>query len=90
MDTATVPIEVPQEEIARFAVGDTVDVNVGGRSAQEGTVSSKASSATEGNSKTSVNYSVEVSIDNSSGRISSQSAATITIAEQDEEEEQND
>ena len=85
METATVPIEVPQEEIALFAVGDTVDVTISGSKNQEGTISAKAADSTGEGSRTDINYEVEVSIDNSNGRLSAQSAAVITIDGENEE-----
>lgn len=90
METATVPIEVPQEEIALFAVGDTVEVTVGGIWNQEGIISAKAADSTGEGSRTSINYEVEVSIDNSSSRLSSQSAAVIAINSENEEVSENE
>ncbi len=81
-DTVTVVIAVPQSEIAQIAVGDTVEVSIGSFSQTQGTVTEKAVEAQEGNSRTTVNYEVEISIDNSTGRLSSGSAATVTVTAQ--------
>lgn len=82
-DTILISVEVPQEQIARVAVGDEVEVNISGnrQGAVTGTVSSIASSATAGGSISNVTYAVVISIDNSEGRLSSGFSATVTFRE---------
>lgn len=82
-DTILISVEVPQEQIARVAVGDEVEVNISGnrQGAVTGTVSSIASSATAGGSISNVTYAVVISIDNSEGRLSSGSSTTVTFRE---------
>ena len=87
MDTLTVPIEVSQYDIAQLTVGETVEVSLSGVRTMEGTISSKALEPVSGTSRTTVNYEVEISLDNSSGRLSSGVSATVTVPENTEETE---
>lgn len=73
-----VTIAVPQENIAQMQVGDTVEVNVGGRQELSGKITEKAMEEQEGNSRTTVNYEVTVTVDNENGRLSAGSSATVT------------
>lgn len=79
----TIASEVSQENIAKVAVGDTVNVSTMGRPGQnatEGTVTSIASEATSGGSMSNVTYTVEVMIDNSEGQISTNASAYVTFS----------
>ena len=92
-DTLTVTIQVPQESIAEFSVGDTVTVTVNGRMKREGTVTEKASEPVDGTSRTAVQYEVTISLDNSDGMLSSGLAATVSLqdtktADQESENEE--
>lgn len=77
-DVVTVTLEVSQYDIAQFCVGDTVEVTLSNYGTAEGTITEKTPEASENSTRTSVNYEVEVSIDNSSGRLSSGVAATVS------------
>lgn len=87
-DTIYISVEVPQEDIAKIAVGDEVDVaiseNRGG--AITGKISSIATSATTGGSISNVTYAVVISIDNTEGTISSGSSAMVIFDISGEEE----
>ena len=90
-----ISVEVDQENIAKLAVGDTVDVAISGnrQGTIEGTISTIASSKTSGGSMSNVTYAVVVEIDNSDGNLSSGSSATVTFladdtAQSDTESEQ--
>ena len=80
-DTVTVTLEIPQEEIAGIAVGQTVKVQMDRFGTIEGTVSEKSVEPESGTSRTNVIYTVEVSIENETGRINSGAAATVTFSE---------
>ena len=80
-DTVTITLEVPQEEIAGIAVGQTVKVQMDRFGTIEGTVSEKSVEPESGTSRTNVIYTVEVSIENETGRINSGTAATVTFSE---------
>ena len=80
-DTVTVTLEIPQEEIAGIAVGQTVKVQMDRFRTIEGTVSEKSVEPESGTSRTNVIYTVEVSIENETGRINSGTAATVTFSE---------
>ncbi len=80
-DTVTVTLEIPQEEIAGIAVGQTVKVQMDRFGTIEGTVSEKSVEPESGTSRTNVIYTVEVSIENETGRINSGTAATVTFSE---------
>ena len=73
-----VTIAVLQENIAQMQVGDAVEVNVGGRQELSGKITEKAMEEQEGNSRTTVNYEVTVTVDNENGRLSAGSSATVT------------
>ena len=79
-DTVTVTLEIPQEEIAGIAVGQTVKVQMDRFGTIEGTVSEKSVEPESGTSRTNVIYTVEVSIENETGRINSGTAATVTFS----------
>lgn len=78
-ETVTVTIAVPQEKIAEVQVGDSVEVTLAGVRAIEGTITEKSPEVQEGNSKTTVNYQVTVSIDNENGRLSAGMSASVTV-----------
>lgn len=91
MDTVSIPLEVSQEDISKVNVGDTVEVSLASFRNLEGTISEKSLEAASGTSRTTVNYEVIVSVENSDGRISSGVSATVTIPEEsdsDNEEEE--
>lgn len=84
-DTQTVQIsvEIPQEDIAKLAVGDEAAVTISGsRGNVTGTIASIASSKTSGGSMSEVTYAVVISIDNTEGRISSGQSAVVTFSEE--------
>ena len=91
-----VTIAVLQENIAQMQVGDAVEVNVGGRQELSGKITEKAMEEQEGNSRTTVNYEVTVTVDNENGRLSAGSSATVTAdttgkeKEASEEDSQNE
>ena len=73
-------VEVPQADIAKISVGDSVDVAVSGqRDTVSGTVSTIATSATTSGNVSSVTYAVVVSMDNSAGTMSSGLSGTVTF-----------
>lgn len=77
-DTIYVSVEVAQEQIALLAVGDAVDVSVtGNREMVSGTIASIATEKTSGGSISNVTYTVVIAIDNTEGRLSSGSSATV-------------
>lgn len=82
-DVVTVTIEVSQYEIAKMAVGDTVSVVLSGYGTYDGTITEKSTSAEDGTSRTTVNYQVVVSIDNSRGWLSAGIGATVTVTPDD-------
>ncbi len=86
LETVSVSIEVSQYEICGFSVGDTVNVEISGYGNYEGTVAQKAVEAEEGTSRTTVNYEVEICIDNSSGRLGSGLSAVVTEKEETADE----
>ena len=78
--TITISVEVDQSDIAKIEVGDEVSVAISGsRDSLTGTIQSIASSATTGGSVSNVTYAVVIAIDNSDGRLSSESSAEITF-----------
>lgn len=78
----TVAVEVSQENIAKIAVGDTVQINVPGMQREEltGTVSTVASEATSGRSMSNVTYTVEATFDNNEGSVSSNESAYVVFS----------
>lgn len=87
-DTVTVTLEIPQEEIAGIAVGQTAEVQLDRFGTIEGTVSEKAVEPESGTSRTNVVYAVNISIKNETGRISSGTAVTVTMDAEDVDEEE--
>ena len=83
MDTVTISIEVPQEDIAKLQVGDSVDVTINGMWNLEGIVAEKASEPQSGTSRTTVNYEVTIEIDNSNGTLTSGLSASVTAVVED-------
>ena len=77
-DVVTVTLSVSQYEISQFHVGDVVNVELSNYGAREGTVTAKSPEASEGSSRTSVNYEVEITIDNSNGRLSPGVSAAVS------------
>jgi multidrug resistance efflux pump len=84
-DTVEIPLEISQNEIARLHVGDTVDVTLTGYGTLEGVISEKAAEALSGTSRTTVNYEVDVELSNTTGRLTSGLAATVSVASESEE-----
>lgn len=87
-DVVTIDLQVPQEEIAMIQVGDPVDVAILARGTYEGIVSEKAIDPDSDTSRTEVNYTVTVSVDNEDGKISSGAAVTVSL--KNEMGEEND
>ena len=85
-DTVSITLEVPQEEIASLSVGDTAEVTLAGAGRLEGTVTQKSVEPEDGTSRTTVNYTATVSLDNADGRLSDGLSATVTFTQQEEEE----
>jgi len=85
-DVVTITIEVSQDDIAKMAVGDTVSVTLSGSGTVEGTISEKDTEPVDGTSRTTVIYDVVVSVDNSRGRLSAGTGATIIITVEDSAE----
>lgn len=85
-DTVEVALAVSQYEIAQMEVGDTVNVQISGMMNVDGTITEKAPEPTDGTSRTEVIYEVQVSMDNSRGRLSSGLSAVATLEVQDEAE----
>ena len=83
-DTVSITLEVPQEEIASLSVGDTAEVTLAGAGRLEGTLTEKSVEPEDGTSRTTVNYTATVSLDNSDGRLSDGLSATITITQEKE------
>lgn len=83
-DTVSIALEVPQEEIASLAVGNTADVTLAGAGKMEGTLIEKSVEPEDGTSRTIVNYIVVVSLDNSEGRLSDGLSATVTFTQETE------
>ena len=82
-----ITISVPQEDIALMQVGDTVEVSVGGRQEMSGKITEKAMEEQEGNSRTTVNYEVTVTVENEDGRLSAGSSASVTAETSSKETE---
>lgn len=80
----TISVEVPQEDIAKIAVGDSVSVMIANnrRENMQGTVTSIASSATTGGSVSNVTYAVEISVDNTEGTLSAGLSATVVFSDE--------
>lgn len=85
-DTVEVALAVSQYEIAQMEVGDTVNVQISGMMNVDGTITEKAPEPTDGTSRTEVIYEIQVSMDNSRGRLSSGLSAVATLEVQDEAE----
>ena len=83
-DTVSITLEVPQEEIASLSVGDTAEVTLAGAGRLEGTLTEKSVEPEDGTSRTTVNYTVTVSLDNSDGRLSDGLSATVTFTQETE------
>ena len=83
-DTVSITLEVPQEEIASLSVGDTAEVTLAGAGRLEGTLIEKSVEPEDGTSRTTVNYTATVSLDNSDGRLSDGLSATVTFTQETE------
>lgn len=83
-DTVSITLEVPQEEIASLSVGDTAEVTLSGAGRLEGTLTEKSVEPEDGTSRTTVNYTATVSLDNSDGRLSDGLSATVTFTQETE------
>ena len=81
LDTILISVEVSQNDIAKLAVSDTVQVQISGSrmGAIDGTVYSIASEKTSGGSMSNVTYAVIVAVDNTDGTLSTGSQATVTF-----------
>lgn len=80
-DTVSIILEVDQEDIAGLSVGDTAEVTLKGAGQLEGMITEKSIESESGTSRTSVKYTVTVSIDNMDGRLSDGMSATVTFPE---------
>lgn len=80
-DTVSIILEVDQEDIASLSVGDTAEVTLTGAGQLEGMITEKSIEPESGTSRTSVKYTVTVSIDNTDGRLSDGMSATVTFPE---------
>lgn len=80
-DTVSIILEVDQEDIAGLSVGDTAEVTLTGAGQLEGMITEKSIEPESGTSRTSVKYTVTVSIDNTDGRLSDGMSATVTFLE---------
>ncbi len=78
LDTSeiSISVEVGQEQIAEFAVGDKVNVMISNQMTS-GTVSQIATSATAGRSASSVTYTMIITVDNSRGQYTTGLSATV-------------
>lgn len=83
-DTVSITLEVPQEEIASLSVGDIAEVTLAGAGRLEGTLTEKSVEPEDGTSRTTVNYTATVSLDNSDGRLSDGLSATVTFTQETE------
>ncbi|MDO5012923.1 MAG: HlyD family efflux transporter periplasmic adaptor subunit, partial [Pseudomonadota bacterium] len=83
-DTVSITLEVPQEEIASLAVGDTAEVTLSDAGRVEGTLTEKSVEPEDGTSRTTVNYTATISLDNSDGRLSDGLSATVTFTQETE------
>ena len=83
-DTVSITLEVPQEEIASLSVGDTAEVTLAGAGRLGGTLTEKSVEPEDGTSRTTVNYTATVSLDNSDGRLSDGLSATVTFTQETE------
>ena len=88
MDTVTISIQVPQEEIAGLSVGDTVDVTINGMLKRQGTIEEKSAEPVSGTSRTAVDYEVKIGVDNPDGRLSAGLSASVTVSQEEAETEQ--
>lgn len=79
-DTVTVTVEIGQNDISKLAVGDTVEVTLGGMMKCEGTVREKSVEPESGTSRTTINYTAIICIDNENGNLSSGMSAEVTIS----------
>lgn len=89
-DTVSITLEIDQEDIAGLAVGDTAEVTLAGAGRLEGTLTEKSIEPESGTSRTSVKYTATVSVDNSDGRLSDGLSATVTFADSEEQNVEND
>ena len=81
-------VNFSQEEIAGIAVGQTAEVQMERFGTIEGTVSEKSVEPESGTSRTNVVYTVDISIENETGRISSGTAVTVILDAEDADEEE--
>ena len=81
IDTVLISVEVSQNDIAKLAVGDTVQVQISGSrmGAIDGSIYSIASEKTSGGSMSNVTYAAIVAVDNTDGTFSTGSQATVTF-----------
>lgn len=89
-DTVNITLEVPQEEIASLSVGDAAEVTLTGLGKLEGTLTEKSVEPEDGTSRTTVNYTATVSLDNSDGRLSDGLSATVTFTQDKDTETENE
>ena len=84
LDTILISVEVSQNNIAKLAVGDTVQVQISGSrmGAIDGTVYSIASEKTSGGSMSNVTYAVIVAVDNTDGTLTTGVQATVKFETQ--------
>ena len=84
LDTILISVEVSQNDIAKLAVGDTVQVQISGSrmGAIDGTVYSIASEKTSGGSMSNVTYAVIVAVDNTDGTLTTGVQATVKFETQ--------
>ncbi len=79
--TLSISVEVEQENIAKIAVGDEVNVSLSEsrRGNVTGKVASIAATATTGRSVSDVTYTVIISIENQNNMLSAGTSATVTF-----------
>ena len=84
LDTILISVEVSQNDIAKLAVGDTVQIQISGSrmGAIDGTVYSIASEKTSGGSMSNVTYAVIVAVDNTDGTLTTGVQATVKFETQ--------
>lgn len=87
-DTILISVEVSQENIAKLAVGDDVEVVLSGNrnGTVTGTIASIATEKTSGQSLSNVNYTVVIEVENEDGSISAGTSATVWFEYEQEEE----
>ena len=84
-----ISLEIPQEDIASVEIGEEVRVSISGKREVTGKVTSVASSATSGRSRSDVTYTVIVSIENEENSLDVGTSVTVVFEKEGEAVNEN-